>query len=554
MKKIISIILFLFLFALTSFSTVSVYFNNPPVGAGIDTALIELVDSAERTIDAHFYQVNNMDIIRAFERAAKRLGSDNVRFITEDKYFNQDNYKDKYGVLLRAGIDVKTDRSGDGITRGQCHNKFAVIDGKYVWTGSYNITDNGTSRNSNNALKIESRELADYFTDEFNQMYEDGLFSIRKKEYKTPAVRVGEANINVMFSPQESVKNQMIQAIGKAREGIYFNIFTYTDEAIMQAMIRKAREGVPIYGVFDSFQAGGQYSAFDEMNQIQQSLPTLNVKKDDNSGFLHHKFMVIDPLTKDATVITGSKNWTLAADRVNDENTLFVNSEEVAMQYYYEVAKQYGEGFDYDINDFEFEEPEPTGPTILVTEVSFKNHSSHGDWVELYVADDFNNGNGYDIGGYYLYDDEAFKVFEPGTIIKTGDYILVSQGVWSDDKNSGFNGILNTYVPELSFHTTDEQVMFFDADDEMIDAVAWANMNGRWSHGERDDMMMVFAAGQWNNYTEDSCVDGGQISGPDWSLSRRFEKSMSDIKYIDTNSPSDWDATDNITSGEDNSY
>ena len=38
------------------------------------------------------------------------------------------------------------------------HNKFIVVDGRYVWTGSLNTTDNGAYKNNNNAIWIDSPE------------------------------------------------------------------------------------------------------------------------------------------------------------------------------------------------------------------------------------------------------------------------------------------------------------------------------------------------------------------------------------------------------------
>ncbi|MFA7576779.1 MAG: phospholipase D-like domain-containing protein, partial [Candidatus Muiribacteriota bacterium] len=510
-------------------------------------ALIELIDSANRKIDAHFYQVNNMDIINAFVRAARRIGAHNIRFITEDKYYNQSNYKQAYGALENAGIKVYTDKMGDGIDRGQSHNKFAVVDDRYVWMGSYNITSNCTFKNPNNGVKLDSREMAQIFTREFKQMYEEGKFSIKKSAYDTPFVRVGDAQIKAMFSPQEAVKEAIVNEINQARQSIYFCIFTFTDELIVNAIINKARQGVKVYGVLDAFQAKSQYSSYHDFEKNQMS--NLNIKKDLVSGLLHHKFLVVDPESSNATVITGSKNWTAAADKVNDESTLIIKSKSIAQKYYHEVGKQFGDGFDKTISSGA-QVVKYDGPVVLITEVAFKNSSLEGDWIELYVVDDKNSGFGFDISGWSLFDDETFKTFRQGTKVKTGEFITISQGMWSDSTSAGFDGELKVYVESLSLATTDEQVMLKNKEGKIIDAVAWANNNNRWSPGEKEDMLKVFSDGAWSGFSEDSCFNSEEVHDG-YSIKRRYnQQGFGRPQFIDTDSSGDWIVSDNPTPGK----
>jgi len=41
---------------------------------------------------------------------------------------------------------------------------------------------------------------------------------------------------------------------------------------------------------------------------------------------LHHKFAIVDPGTPQATVITGSHNWSSSANHINDENLLIIRN------------------------------------------------------------------------------------------------------------------------------------------------------------------------------------------------------------------------------------
>ena len=65
------------------------------------------------------------------------------------------------------------------------HNKFFIVDGKYVWTGSANISDTGIGGyNANIVAYINSSYLAKYYTIEFEQMYLDGNYHKNKKKLK----------------------------------------------------------------------------------------------------------------------------------------------------------------------------------------------------------------------------------------------------------------------------------------------------------------------------------------------------------------------------------
>ncbi len=70
--------------------------------------------------------------------------------------------------------------------------------------------------------------------------------------------------------------------------------------------------------------------------------PCTRIYKDglDCSDKLHHKCAVIDG----ELVITGSHNWSAAANHENDENTLFIHDASIANQYEQEFQARVAEG------------------------------------------------------------------------------------------------------------------------------------------------------------------------------------------------------------------
>ncbi len=71
----------------------------------------------------------------------------------------------------------------------------------------------------------------------------------------------------------------------------------------------------------------------------------VNVRHHSLSGDFHHKYGVVDAIdwTSDPTVITGSHNWSVAAETENDENTLILHDPILATLYKAEFEKRWGE-------------------------------------------------------------------------------------------------------------------------------------------------------------------------------------------------------------------
>ena len=160
-----------------------------------DKGLINALRNSKESICGAFYDISSVKISDEFI-AASRRGVD-VKIVTE-----KDNYSGKaVNSLIEAGIPVVKD-TGSGFM----HNKFAVIDGEFVFTGSYNITENGSGRNNNNAVLIQSSELADVFLDEFNEMFQHKIFGNRN-EYgafaplrKPRLIKTSNISMEVLFS------------------------------------------------------------------------------------------------------------------------------------------------------------------------------------------------------------------------------------------------------------------------------------------------------------------------------------------------------------------
>jgi phosphatidylserine/phosphatidylglycerophosphate/cardiolipin synthase-like enzyme len=167
------------------------------------------------------------------------------------------------------------------------HNKFFVIDGLIVWTGSTNMTNTGFTYNHNNSLVFTSTELADIYETEFDEMY-GGLFGTAKTDNTTHMLTYAGSLVESYFSPSDRAMNQFISEVNAADESIHFAIFSFTDDGLRDAILARARADVTVRGIFDGVNASSRYSEDEALCAVGR------MKIENFGGKMHNKFMVID--------------------------------------------------------------------------------------------------------------------------------------------------------------------------------------------------------------------------------------------------------------------
>jgi phosphatidylserine/phosphatidylglycerophosphate/cardiolipin synthase-like enzyme len=210
------------------------------------------------------------------------------------------------------------------------HDKFCIIDGKAVWTGSTNITENGLFRNDNNAVVVASAELAANFSGEFSEMFADKKFGPRSpRGAPHPVVVLDGVTFETYFAPEDNVRREILDEIGVADRTIDFMAFSFTSDEIAKAMAKRIDTGVTVRGIFESRNAGSRYSDDEFLTRSGAQ-----IRMDRNPYAMHNKVIIIDA----ETVITGSYNLSNNAENDNDENVLIIHSPAVAERY----TRQFG--------------------------------------------------------------------------------------------------------------------------------------------------------------------------------------------------------------------
>ena len=388
-------------FLLTGSHRLSVYYNDPGTDhftgtdKKIDLELIKLMEDAETSVDMAVYNLSRASIIEALENAERR--DIRVRMVGDVDEVVTDGYRS----ILRTDIPFSL-----GNTSAIQHNKFAVIDNKYVFMGTGNMTDSGFLRNNNNYLIIESESLAGVYTKEFEQMFY-GRYGAKKAPFTSNFNhQVDFTPMEIYFSPYngQDAMDRIIKLVNEARHEIQYMIFAFTHDELDTALIRAARRGVLVRGIHDSTFIRGVSEEAPRLYSAGLNIPTGPFVREDGNehtaimgvsshgGKLHTKSIIIDG----QIVCTGSFNWSTNAVENNDENMLVVHSALVA----HELQQQWEKAWEIS-KPISNQLRHPSGDAanygdVVISEIMWAGSYGTGDtspnstddWIELYNTTD----------------------------------------------------------------------------------------------------------------------------------------------------------------------
>ena len=228
------------------------------------------------------------------------------------------------------------------------HNKFIIRDGASIWTGSTNLTDDGFTLMDNNIVQIDSPGIADYYLEDFEQMWKKENFENTGEIRTVPmALAYGgqSAQVRVMFSPGcgLAIDTEVAKRVHNAKRRVRICSLLINSGTLISELGNLLRRGtVKVDGVYDRTQMTDVYRQWQEVPQNRWKVPALQeivaraglIGKNSTPytptsvhDFMHNKVLVVDD-----TVITGSYNFSRSA-QFNAENILFIDSAMVAEAY-----------------------------------------------------------------------------------------------------------------------------------------------------------------------------------------------------------------------------
>jgi phosphatidylserine/phosphatidylglycerophosphate/cardiolipin synthase-like enzyme len=127
--------------------------------------------------------------------------------------------------------------------------------------------------------------------------------------------------VQYAFTPGDRADDMIIAAIASARQQVLVQAYSFTHRRIADALVRARNRGIEVAVIADHEQARVNNSTV--IRDITRAgVPVLF---DPQHAWAHNKVMVIDAGHQDCAVITGSYNFTYAAQHRNAENVLILS-------------------------------------------------------------------------------------------------------------------------------------------------------------------------------------------------------------------------------------
>ncbi len=133
-----------------------------------------------------------------------------------------------------------------------------------------------------------------------------------------------EMVVQACFSPAGKCSSLIIREIQQAKKELLVAVYAFTSDELATAVVQAKKRGLAVQVVIDrDFDAGNERSKGKFLEAQRVPVRRIAAIKSNppvkEAGLMHQKFAVFDR----NTLLTGSYNWTHAADRLNDENLLF---------------------------------------------------------------------------------------------------------------------------------------------------------------------------------------------------------------------------------------
>ena len=315
-----------------------------PAAATAD-ALAAWLDAATRSVDIAIYDFHVADpaagsIARALERAKERGVAVRLVFNTERT--------EQPGVSPPMQGDPSAVDAMPVPTRGVAdagslmHHKYVVRDGRDVWTGSTNWTDDAFTREENVILELtDVPELASAYTSNFERLWRHGHIERSGASGEQRQLSRG-VRAQPLFSPAPpwlSLEAARMMAGADRRIRICSPVIT-SGAVLAELAELSARDKLALSGAYDRTQ-------MEEVQRQWQAVPHNRWKiavwetihphlsgKDSTPyapgsvhDYMHAKFLVVDD-----EVLAGSFNFSKHGEG-NAENVLHLRSEEVAVTF-----------------------------------------------------------------------------------------------------------------------------------------------------------------------------------------------------------------------------
>jgi phosphatidylserine/phosphatidylglycerophosphate/cardiolipin synthase-like enzyme len=331
---------------------------------GLEESLIAFIDAAKKGEGLHLfvYEFEKEEFLKALKCAKARGVRLEILYDAIVKGGKGPSKKSNPEIKKFGLKSVARGRDGSGI--GISHNKFMVLtgaDGKpaAVWTGSTNFTDGGIYGQSNVGHAIAGAKPAQVYFDWHQKMW--GAPNTSAADSRTiveQLTAIPAPNLSgtaPVFSPRTNIA--AIAECARLVSGQNVRMVCFTAPFAMHDDLEKALATAPaqVFGLLNNGSVVGkemhkapntQLAAAAAINQksiLEAWQKKLQKESMQHSGvFIHTKFILVDPLSSNPVVISGSANFSNNSSKNNDENQLYIAGEtEVADVYLGEFMRMF---------------------------------------------------------------------------------------------------------------------------------------------------------------------------------------------------------------------
>lgn len=320
---------------------------------GLFEALIGFIGMAGdgMGLRAALYEFHYQPVANAFVKAIEAGADVQIVYDAESTYKGPNE-----ATIHTAGLDDLGAVLPRTVSEGIRHNKFIVLlKGEKpvaVWTGSTNISDGGIFGHSNVGHIVWDTTVAQKYH-EYWQRLADNLTPTKlrapnKTATPLPTQKTPMNSVVPVFSPRDDKDgNETLQwyanRLAEAKELACMTFAFNIDETFVKVL--QPDNDVLRYVVKDDplgetetigqdrdviFAAGSYLGEGALANFLRERSNPLN-----SNRYIHNKFMLVDPLSEDPLVITGSANFSKPSQRVNDENMLVIRGDKRVADIYF---------------------------------------------------------------------------------------------------------------------------------------------------------------------------------------------------------------------------
>lgn len=127
-----------------------------------------------------------------------------------------------------------------------------------------------------------------------------------------------ELKIDAIFSPGGGCEKRIVSEIESAEKSVFVQMYMFTSRPIADALVKAKKHGVDVKVILDASQEKMAYGRWPVMQK-----GGVKVFFDRDHEIANSKIILID----DRTIITGSYNFTKAAEEKNAENVVVIEND-----------------------------------------------------------------------------------------------------------------------------------------------------------------------------------------------------------------------------------